>query len=456
MTTSAPRARPGRGNRPRPLKPRSPGWSTAMAVVALGVVVGLVLPRLEQGHDPSGALNYDAGTAQATLGAIAAGMITLTGFVFTAITLVIQTIQGMSPRLFAALTYFGRFPRLFGIFVATFMYALVVLSQVTSDDVPRLSVTLAVVMTLVSAVLFLRLLVTLRAATTPGGLVRAVSAQMRVAIEQTYPSTPVAAADAPPPAVSPDRDPGVLVRHSEAPGVLQAFDLDRLSRLAESGDLTIRIHPAVGDFLATGTALATVHGKASSGIGAKVGRLVRVGASRTIEQDPAYGVRLIVDIAIRALSPAVNDPTTAVQSLDQLDDILQRLARRPLGPGTVTDSQGRARITYPAPGWDSLLSLALDEILSYGSGAIQVVRRLRALLLDLAAVCPPDRQTLVHDYLDQLDRLCASSFTDPMQRRRAESADHQGLGSPSSRHRVRRARDSAPAEPDGAGPMPPD
>lgn len=157
-----------------------------------------------------------------------------------------------------------------------------------------------------------------------------------------------------------------------------------------------------------------------------------LGPDRTIEQDPAYGVRLIVDIAIRALSPAVNDPTTAVQSLDQLDDVLQRLAPRPLGPGVVADAAGRARITYPALQWEALLSLALDEIIGCGAGSLQVVRRVRALLLDLLPLCPPTRQELVRDYLDQLDRLTASEFPDPLHRGRAERADRQGLGSPSS------------------------
>lgn len=221
-------------------------------MVVLGVVLGLVLPRLEFGRHPSGALNYDSGTAQATLGAIAAGMITLTGFVFTAITLVIQTIQGMSPRLFAALAYFGRFPSLFGIFVATFMYALVVLSQVTSDDVPRLSVTVAVALTVLSSVLFLRLLVTLRSATTPGGLARAVSSQLRDVIERTYPVGPDAAHPGPERATVADAGPVTLVRHSGAPGVLQELDLYRLRRLAQSQDVLIRFLPAVGDFLATG------------------------------------------------------------------------------------------------------------------------------------------------------------------------------------------------------------
>jgi uncharacterized membrane protein len=114
-------------------------------------------------------------------------MITLTGFVFTAITLVIQTVQNMSPRLFAAVRSFDRYPRLFGVFVATFTYALIVLSQVRTDEVPQLSVTLAVVMVLVSAALFLRLLLTLRNAVTAGGLIRSVAGQLREVIDHVYP-----------------------------------------------------------------------------------------------------------------------------------------------------------------------------------------------------------------------------------------------------------------------------
>ena len=124
--------------------------------------------------------------------------------------------------------------------------------------------------------------------------------------------------------------------------------------------------PAVGDFLVSGAKLAAGTGPAPDA--AKLRGLVRVGLLRTLEQDPAYGIRLLVDIALRALSPAVNDPTSAVQALDQLDDALQRLARRSLGDGRLHAGDGRVLVRFPAPRWDAFVALAVDEIIVYGAG----------------------------------------------------------------------------------------
>ncbi|BCM65064.1 hypothetical protein EASAB2608_00398 [Streptomyces sp. EAS-AB2608] len=104
----------------------------------------------------------------------------------------------------------------------------------------------------------------------------------------------------------------------------------------------------------------------------------------------AYGFRLLADIAVRALSPAVNDPTTAIEALDHIEDGLLRLAPRPLGPVRLLDATGRPRVACPAPRWADHLSLALDEILVYGAGNPQTVRRLHALFDRLLA---PRRRT---------------------------------------------------------------
>ncbi|MFD0634848.1 DUF2254 domain-containing protein [Catenulispora yoronensis] len=398
------------------------GW-TVTAIVTAGIVLGLVLPRLERGHTLAGTLPFDASGAQATLGAIAAGMITLTGFVFTAITLVVQTVQSMSPRLFTAVHEFGRYVRMFAVFVGTFVYALIVLSRVRADSVPQLSVTLAVVFVVYSSFLFLRLLLTLRSAVTAGGLLRAVADQLREVVADMHPEAADPAPDAP-------ASPSVL-RYSGAPGIFQAFNTARLVRVATERDLRVEFTAAVGDFLTVGTRLADVHAsgpRPRTLTAPELQRLIRVGPRRTIAQDPAYGIRLLVDIAIRALSPAVNDPTTAVQALDQIDDALTRLASADLGTGSVADAGGTTRIRYQVPSWSAYVSLALDEILHYGAGSLQVVRRTRALLDGLLATCPAARRGPLETRLALLDRLVAEHFTDPGTRRTAMIADAQGLG----------------------------
>ena len=103
-----------------------------------------------------------------------------------------------------------------------------------------------------------------------------------------------------------------------------------------------------------------------------------IGEERTIEQDPAFALRILVDIAIRALSPAVNDPTTAVQGLDGVDALLLELSRRRLERSQITDEYGALRLVDPNPGWVDLLDLSLTEIRHYGADTPQIARRMRA------------------------------------------------------------------------------
>jgi uncharacterized membrane protein len=425
-----------------------------VAEVIVAIAAGLILPRVETHYHWNDGISYDVGTAQATLGAIAAGMITLTGFVLTAVTLIVQTVQSQSPRLMRMVDRTDRTPILFGTFTATFTFALVVLSQVRENAVPDVSVLLSLVLLLISVGLLLRLLATFRTTLTTGGLARAVGKELRTLIDVMYPArfdpaakTTATAAAAPrttatatsrttrtTPATGnaqPQAAPSWLIRHAGVPGVFQAFDEPAAVTLAADTGTEIRFIPAVGDFLVSGAKLAAGTGPVPDA--ARLRRLVRVGQLRTLEQDPAYGIRLLVDIAIRALSPAVNDPTSAVQALDQLDDALQRLVRRSLGDGRLHAGDGRVLVRFPAPRWDAFLALAVDEIIVYGAGSIQVTRRLRAVLDDLLAGAPPSRRPPISARIATLQRVVRNALPDEEVAAEAMEPDHQGIGSPRAR-----------------------
>ena len=181
--------RPGARTPRRPAGRRLTGqlvrirWSIAVVEVLAAIAAGLILPRLERHYGWHDGISYDAGAAQATLGAIAGGMITLTGFVLTAVTLMVQTVQSQSPRLLRVLDRTDRTPLLFGTFTATFTFALVALSQVRQDYVPDVAVTVGLLLVLLSAGLFLRLLVTFRTTLTVGGLSRMIGIRLRQQID---------------------------------------------------------------------------------------------------------------------------------------------------------------------------------------------------------------------------------------------------------------------------------
>ena len=427
---------------PRRLPRRAGGyWPVAVAEVVAAILIALILPGIETDHHWHDGLSYDASTAQATLAAIAGGMITLTGFVLTAVTLMIQTVQGQSSRLLQSLKRLDRSPLLFGTFTATFTYSLLVLGGIDGSQVPEFSVTLALIMVLVCAAQFLRLLVTFRKLLSVGGLATAIGNDVRVLIDVLYPGpfVPRPGGAVPAPAPVPgsgsgsgsgsgeSRNAGWTVCHAGEPGVFQSFRELAAVRLATRAGAQIAFIPAVGDFVATGATLA--EGTGASPGPAALRKLVRIGSARTLEQDPAYGIRVLVDIAIRALSPAVNDPTSAVQVLDQIDDILHRLAGRSLGDGLLHDAAGRVVVRYPAPTWESFLALAIDEILLYGATSLQVTRRLRALLDDLLTGTPRARWPAVHVKLGALHRATRRSVPDETDAAEAAKPDRQGIGS---------------------------
>jgi uncharacterized membrane protein len=137
---------------------------------------------------------------------------------------------------------------------------------------------------------------------------------------------------------------------------------------------------------------------------------------------------LLVDVAIRALSPAINDPTTAIMALNQIDDLLRRLGRVNLDVGRATDRNGVLRLVYPVPRWEDLLELGLVEILYYGANSIQVMRRMAALLADLEETVTPEHRPTVGAFARRVHLSVERSFPDLANRQDASEADRQGLG----------------------------
>ena len=152
-----------------------------------------------------------------------------------------------------------------------------------------------------------------------------------------------------------------------------------------------------------------------------------------MRQDPLFAFRIMVDIAARALSPAINDPTTAVLAIDQIHRLLRYAGGKNLDNAHVHDGAGKLRLVFPTPDWEDIVDLALTETRQYGASSIQVARRLRAMLDHLIERLPQARTAALRQELDLLEKSVARSFADPEDRRRANIGDFQGLGGSSSR-----------------------
>lgn len=160
---------------------------------------------------------------------------------------------------------------------------------------------------------------------------------------------------------------------------------------------------------------------------------------RTLEQDPAFAFRIIVDIASKALSPAINDPTTAVLALDQIHVLLREVGSRRLDTGMVHDSSGMLRLMYRTPNWEDFVALAVTEIRQFGGNSTQVARRMRAMLEDLIRFLPDQRVPTLTQEVDLLKSTIDLGFVVPQDRMRAEFPDSQGLGG-AQKHSIGTAR----------------
>ncbi len=220
----------------------------------------------------------------------------------------------------------------------------------------------------------------------------------------------------------------LTIRHVGRPRSVTSIDIKGLVEQARQSNGFIVVDCAVGDTVLEETSLLRLYGDTTGISQQQLRGAIRLGSQRTFEQDPKYALRLLVDVAIKALSPAVNDPTTAVQAIDQIEDLLRRLAKCDLETCEAFDGEGRLRVVYQMPSWGDYLALAFDEIRQFGLSSIQVMRRLRAALAELADCVGSERAKLVIAYLKHLDSDIDRSAFDPLDRLAARVEDRQGLG----------------------------
>jgi uncharacterized membrane protein len=245
--------------------------------------------------------------------------------------------------------------------------------------------------------------------------------------------------------------PARTIRNQTRSGVIASLDLPRLVEEAAHQDTSLTLAHPIGSYVPLGGPLLHVADVRPDLDEQRLRRAVGLADERTIDQDPLYALRLLADIATRALSPAVNDPTTAVQTLDRLEDILRLIAGRRLHPGTIRDSRGRVRLVVPLPEWEDYVMVALTEIRQYGGPSTQVVRRLRAILDDLLRDVPPTRRPPVERQLALLDRTVATCFPDPAERALALVPDRHGLGETSASRGTTSLAVVAGSTPEGRG-----
>ena len=414
-------------------------WIVPAIFGALAIAMGIILPDVDRDSTTTIGISFSSGAASGMLGSLAGGMITFTGFVFSILLLAVQFGSSQfSPRM---LRRFLRDPTTkvsLGVFMATFIYALLVLRTIgesgNEDFVPNNSISVALILLLLSMIMFLRLISKTTQGLRVAAVVRDLGRDGATVMERIYPD-PYAGVEAGErePAGDYERpEPSRLVSFGQRPAVLQSVDREGLVAIAREADVVIELVPPIGDLLSPDAPLFAIHGDGAGIDEERLRQSVAAGDERTMRQDPAFAFRLLADISSKALSPGVNDPTTSAQALDQIEMLLRLLAGRRLTPGEIRDEQGAVRFRYPAPSWGDFLSIALDEARFFGETSVQVTRRLRALLEDLIVAAPPERQPAVEEQIRMLEASVARSFRESADHEIAAARDRQGIGSPRS------------------------
>jgi len=406
---------------------RSSLWIIPIVAVLLQQFLG----RLLQGLDTRLGLTFlgfGIEGAKALFNAVITFSLSFIVFTFGSLLIAIQVSSGQyTPRIIATTLLRNNVIRYtVGLFVFTFLFAIRGLNQ-TEGTVHQLVVLVTGLLGLVCLAAFLYLIDYSARFLRPVSLMANVAQQGLAVIDSVYPERPHR--EAKPATIEIDAGPvDRTVLHRGSSAIVIAINTRQLTIEAEKVNGVIEFAPQVGDFVGKEEPLFFLHGSASRIDDRILRGSVIFGGERTMEQDPLFSFRILVDIAIKALSPAINDPTTGVLAIDQLQRLLRRAGRRDLHINYVLGQDGAVCLILRTPNWEDFVHLTFTEIRFYGASNIQIARRLRASILDLMSTLPAERHPALRRELNLLDQSLEKSYVFPEDLELARIADSQGLG----------------------------
>jgi uncharacterized membrane protein len=418
-------------------------WLLPLACVLTGIGLAVALLSVDRSIVGT-SVTGSAASVQTILTVASTALVTLTSVVLSLTLVAVQLAMGQfSPRIVRAILHDRRSQLAVGLFIGTFAYSMTVLREVNAQssgaELPGLAIVVDYGLIL-SAIVVLVLFVNHTAQSIRvGGLIGWVADATREEVDSLYP-----------PAPEPADDPNVVA----APdlGIVTKLPHQVLVDIAEQADCVLELVPAIGDFVPEGGPLFRVRGSLAEPHRSAAARSVILERERSHKSEPAFGVRKLVDVAIRSIySSPFQDPTTSVQSINAMHDILRRLARREFPSGRHHDAHGKVRLVVRVMSWEGYVRLAFDELRLAGAGSPQVARRLRAALEDLRTVASPERRPPLDRQLRLLEDAVRREYDDEEDVDAALVPDMQGIGSgpdvmsqpPGSASRP--AHDAAPA-----------
>lgn len=400
-----------------------PAFSTLAAVLSIPLL--RVIDRSLGFHF----FRYTPDGARALAAIVAAAMLSFVVLFFSVLLLTVQIASStLSPRIIARPFRSRTLKASLGLFVFTLIYSMEVVARGTEGSIGQMAAAMVLILTIVSICVFLYVVEHVSKQLRPVTVMTEVAAEGIQVIKTVYPKiedrgTLEKEIDAVPLGIV-----SRVITYEDEPGVVQAVDAEALTKIAMRAKCVVEVVPQVGDFVAIHDSVFRLYDGGATIAAKELLDHMVLGRERTLEQDPAFAFRIIVDIASKALSPAINDPTTAVLALDQIHNLLREVGLRRLDNGVVRDSMGQLRLVCHTPNWEDFLGLAVTEIRQFGGHCTQVARRMRAMLEDLIPVMSPHRASTLRQELDLLKSTLDQGFRVPEDRERADHPDFQGLG----------------------------
>lgn len=392
-------------------------WLIPSLIFALAIALASVFVSLDNGEMRDWMKEWPhlfgakAESARGMLSTIAGSMMTVVGVTFsmTLVTLALASNQ-FGSRLIRNFMRDRVMQVALGTFAGIFIYCLIVLRTIRGGDeafVPSLAVTFGFVIAMAGIFVLIVFIHHVASGIQVSNVLAAVAGETMAAADRMMSAEGVREEDG---GAREPPDAGLSGWHpiaSMRTGYVQGVAIEGLVRCAEACDAVIRMEKGVGEFVTTHTTIAWISasGPPDEDLKANVRDAYSVNRFRTIDQDPSFGVRQIVDIALRALSPGINDPATAVMCLDYLSAVLAHVAGRPFPPARRC-SGGRLRVIAITPTFEELLDDSLDEIRASARGNVKVLDALVVVVQTVAEqTFDAGRRQALREKLDCLDEL---------------------------------------------------
>ena len=395
-----------------------PGVMT-IAAIALSVVTIIVddwLIATGRARQMWFVFGVGAEGVRGVLSSIAGSIITVTGVVFSITVVALQLASTQfTPRVLRTFIDDRSNQLVLGVFIGTFTYSLLILRFVRSESdgvgafVPSVSVTVAMALALLSVGCLIYFIDHIAHSISASAVIDRLTREAVATAKHAFPREigRPASGEAPAAQWIPDSEP-MLVRTDDK-GYLQIVQEDALLALSPSGSLVVRMEGRIGEFFNSGDVLASVwvHGAAvPEGLARRIRGAFVLGIEPTGPQDVVLGVTRLVDVAVKALSPGINDPTTAAMCLDGLSEVLIVLGGR-AAPDPVREANGgRVRLIAQRPSYDEVVDLAFSQITHYGAADPAIRQTLRKTIERVMGRIPSERQ---RPLVEQASRLAEAA-----------------------------------------------